>query len=255
VIEKLSYYFEHGVDANLYSILLAVIVMAIMIAWPKIPGKFYKQVPGSLVGIILVTLISGLAGWQVPQIGSIPRSIFLDERLRFDQIPWNELGNLVVPAMSIAALGTIESLLCGAVAGNMTGKRMRNSVELVGQGIGNIIIPFFGGVPATAAIARTSVGIKSGSVTRMTTILHGLVLLLAALLLAPVISQIPLAALAGVLFFTAAEYVNYTYLQWFEYTGGPLGRPGALVLILLLYLILCTCTIYILRKYLSVTTN
>lgn len=215
VIEKLRYYFEQGISPNMYAVILAGLVMLIMILWPRIPGKFSKQVPGSLVGIVVATLLAGLAGWQVPQIGSIPRSIFLDDRLRLEQIPWKELGNLVVPAMSIAALGTIESLLCGAVAGNMTGKRMHNSVELVGQGIGNIIIPFFGGVPATAAIARTSVGIKSGSVTRVTTILHGVMLMIAALLLAPMISQIPLATLAGVLMMTAWRMNEWHAIRFF----------------------------------------
>ena len=109
----------------------------------------------------------------------------------------------MIPAMSIAALGAIESLLCGAVAGNMTGIRLHSSVELVAQGIGNLIIPFFGGVPATAAIARTSVNIKSGGVTRLTSILHGVVLALVALLAAQIIGHVPMAALAGVLFVTA----------------------------------------------------
>jgi SulP family sulfate permease len=105
--------------------------------------------------------------------------------------------------MSIAALGAIESLLCGAVAGNMTGIRLNNNLELIAQGIGNIVIPLFGGVPATAAIARTSVNIKSNGVTRLVPILHGVILLLAALLLAGIIGQVPLAALAGVLLVTA----------------------------------------------------
>ncbi len=201
VLEKLSSYAQAGLSPNPQALLLALIVMLTMALWPRLP--FGRQVPGSLVGIVLATLLSTLAGWDVPVIGSIPRSILLDDRLRLDALPWNELGNLVVPAMSLAALGAIESLLCGAVAGNMTGIRMHNSVELAAQGIGNMLIPFFGGVPATAAIARTSVNIKSGGVTRLVSILHGLVLLASALALGPVIGRIPLAALAGVLLVTA----------------------------------------------------
>jgi SulP family sulfate permease len=105
--------------------------------------------------------------------------------------------------MSIAALGAIESLLCGAVAGNMTGIRLHNNIELVAQGIGNVLIPFFGGVPPTAAIARTSVNVKSGGVTRLSPMIHGVVLLLIALVLADVIGRVPLSALAGVLMVTA----------------------------------------------------
>ncbi|MBK7919352.1 MAG: CBS domain-containing protein [Chloroflexi bacterium] len=201
VVEKMGYYVEHGITPNPQAILLALLVMGVMIVWPRF--KFGQRLPGSLVGIILATLVVVIAHWNVPVIGAVPRTILLENRLTLDQIPWNELSNLVVPAMSIAALGAIESLLCGAVAGNMTGIRLNNNMELIAQGIGNVIIPFFGGVPATAAIARTSVNIKSDGVTRLVPILHGVVLLLAVLLLAGIIGQVPLAALAGVLLVTA----------------------------------------------------
>ncbi|HRQ37686.1 MAG TPA: SulP family inorganic anion transporter [Chloroflexota bacterium] len=201
VIEKLRYYTEHDITPNPEAMLLALLVMAIMIIWPRF--KFGQRLPGSLVGIIVATLIVVVAHWEVPVIGSIPRTILLENRLTLDQIPWADLSNLIIPAMSIAALGAIESLLCGAVAGNMTGIRLNNNMELVAQGVGNIVIPLFGGVPATAAIARTSVNIKSGGVTRVVPMLHGILLLLAALLLAGIIGQVPLAALAGVLLVTA----------------------------------------------------
>ncbi|MCC6167636.1 MAG: CBS domain-containing protein [Caldilineaceae bacterium] len=201
VFEKLRYYGEHGVSPNLYAVLLALLVMATMILWPRF--QRVRRIPGSLVGIILATLVVIVFRLQVPVIGAIPRTILLDHRLDVASIPWARLGELVVPAMSIAALGAIESLLCGAVAGNMTGIRLNNNLELIAQGVGNLAIPFFGGVPATAAIARTSVNIKSGGVTRLVPILHGVALLLAALLLAEIIGQVPLAALAGVLIVTA----------------------------------------------------
>jgi SulP family sulfate permease len=201
VIEKMRYYAERGLDPNPQAILLALLVIATMIIWPRF--KFGRRLPGSLVGIILATLVVVIAHWDVPVIGSIPRTIILENRLKLNEIPWNEISNLVVPAMSIAALGAIESLLCGAVAGNMTGIRLNNNLELIAQGIGNIVIPLFGGVPATAAIARTSVNIKSNGVTRLVPMLHGVILLLAALLLAGIIGQVPLAALAGVLLVTA----------------------------------------------------
>lgn len=201
VIEKMGYYVEHGVAPNLEAIGLGVVVILTMLIWPRF--RFGRRIPGSLVGIILATVMVLLTHWDVPIIGAIPRTILLENRLTLSQIPWRELGNVVVPAMSIAALGAIESLLCGAVAGNMTGIRLNNNLELIAQGVGNIITPLFGGVPATAAIARTSVNIKSGGVTRLSPILHGVVLLLAALLLASVIGRVPLAALAGVLLVTA----------------------------------------------------
>lgn len=200
--EKLIQYVELSGEytPQLSAILLGLVVIFIMLFWPT---KWSKFLPGSLAGIIVATVISLLAGSPSAVIGDIPRTILLDDRLHLARIPWNELSHLIAPALSIAALGAVESLLCGAVASKATGIRLHANQELIAQGIGNIVIPFFGGVPATAAIARTSVGIKSGGQTRLVSIIHAAVLLASALVLAPVIAQIPLAALAGVLMVTA----------------------------------------------------
>lgn len=197
---KLLNYFRLSLAPNWQVILIGLLVVLMMIFWPQRWGKI---IPGSLVGIIAATITGVVMGWEVPQIGNIPRSIILDERLMPANILWSELSTLIAPAISIAALGAVESLLCGAVASKMTGIRLQANTELVAQGVGNIIIPFFGGVPATAAIARTSVGVKSGGQTRLTSIIHALALLASALLFAPVIARVPLAALAGVLMVTA----------------------------------------------------
>ena len=137
------------------------------------------------------------------RVGAIPKTLLPAARLSLSGIPSSDITGLVSPALSIAMLGMIESLLCGSSAGRMTGKRLNSDQELIAQGIGNIILPFFGGIPATAAIARTSVAIKSGAQTRLTGIFHALGLLISMFLLAPVMSQIPLSALAGVLLVTA----------------------------------------------------
>lgn len=100
-------------------------------------------------------------------------------------------------------LGMIESLLCGASAGKMKNEKPDADMELFAQGVGNMVIPFFGGVPATAAIARTSVAIKAGGQTRLVSIFHAIALLISMLVLGPYMSQIPLSALAGVLIMTA----------------------------------------------------
>jgi SulP family sulfate permease len=213
IIEKSAYYLEHGVQPNVFAVIVAALVAGVMIFWPRLPWG--KQVPGSLVGILLAAVLSTALAWDVPMIGEIPRSILLDERLRLGAIPWEQTPDLIVPAMSIAALGAIESLLCGAVAGNMTGIRMANSVELAAQGIGNLLIPFFGGVPATAAIARTSVNVKSGGVTRLSSIIHSVALLLVALLFASWIQGIPLAALAGVLLVTAWRMNEWAAIRFY----------------------------------------
>ena len=116
--------------------------------------------------------MNAVLGWPVGLIGEIPKTLLLDQRLSFDLIPWSQLQEFIAPALAITALGAVESLLCGAVASNMTGIRLQANQELIAQGIGNAIIPFFGGVPATAAIARTSVGVKAGGVTRMVSVIQ-----------------------------------------------------------------------------------
>lgn len=213
ITEKIAYYFEHGVAPNWAAVGLALVVIGVMVYWPRLPQG--RHLPGSLMGIIVATLLSLLPGMNAPAIGAIPRTILLENRLTFAAILWQDLGALVVPAFSIAALGAIESLLCAAVGGNMTGVRPHNNIELVAQGLGNILIPFFGGVPATAAIARTSVAIKSGSVTRLTSIIHGLALLLIVFALAPLIGRVPLAALAGVLLVTAWRMNEWHAIRFF----------------------------------------
>ena len=113
------------------------------------------------------------------------------------------LENLLSPIVTIAALGMIESLLCGASASRMKGEAFNADQELIAQGVGNILLPLFGGVPATAAIARTSVAVKSGQQTRLTSVFHSLFLLASMFLLGGVMARLPLSALAGVLMVTA----------------------------------------------------
>jgi SulP family sulfate permease len=116
--------------------------------------------------------------------------------------------------MTITALGAVESLLAGAVGSNMTGIRLQANQELIAQGIGNMLIPFFGGVPATAAIARSSVGIKSGGQTRLVSIVHAVGILLSMFLFTGFMERIPLAALAGVLMVTAVRMNEWDAIKF-----------------------------------------
>src|SRR5262245_61947735 len=224
-LSKLLGYFTHPIMPDWHAVVLALIVMLVMIGLPRLT----KAVPGSLVGIALATVVSVLAGWQVPEIGSIPRTILLEQRLTLASIPWDALPNLLPAAISIAALGGIESLLCGAVGATMTGKPLDSNQELIGQGIGNLLIPFFGGVPATAAIARSSVGIKSGGITRVVSFVHAGVLLLSVFALGPLISRIPLAALAGVLMITAWRMNEWESIHFFVNARLKHALAGVLV--------------------------
>ncbi len=199
---KLVHYFRFDYVPNWKAVIISALVIAIMLLWPK---KLNARFPGSLLALIAATAAALIFNLEQPVIGSIPQTIMLDARLTLEHIPWNHFSELLAPALSIAALGAIESLLCGAAAARMpeVKTRMASNQELIAQGLGNVIIPFFGGVPATAAIARTSVAVKSGGRTRVVSIVHSVTLLLAALALAPLLSRVPMAALAGILAVTA----------------------------------------------------
>ena len=199
-IEKIISYFTSSQHISWTTIVIGLSVIVFMFLYPK---RLSKYCPASLLAIVIVTALNIFFNFDVASVGEIPKSIFLSDRLNLSTINLSSLSNVVAPAISIAALGLIESLLCGASAGRMKNEKLDAGVELVAQGIGNILIPFFGGVPATAAIARTSVAIKSGGKTRITSIVHALVLLLSMFMLAPIMSGIPLSALAGVLIVTA----------------------------------------------------
>ena len=182
-----------------------------MILWPP---KWNSRFPASLLGLILATLLHWILNWSTPAIGTTPQPLILQDRLSLANIPWANLSEFIAPTLTITALGAVESLLCGAVGSNMTGVRMQANQELIAQGIGNMIIPFFGGVPATAAIARSSVGIKSGGQTRMVSIVHAVGLLLSMFLLTPLMEKIPLAALAGVLMVTAVRMSEWEAIKF-----------------------------------------
>lgn len=199
-IVKLASYFTDGFHPDIKTMAFGVAVIVIMLIWPK---KLNARFPSSLAALIIVLAANYFLQFDVAVVGDVPKSIILDERLSFAEFNISHLRELFIPAFSIAALGMIESLLCGASAGKMKKEEMDADRELVAQGIGNIVIPLFGGVPATAAIARTSVAIKAGGQTRLTGIFHAVFLLLSMFILAPVMSAIPLLALAGVLIVTA----------------------------------------------------
>lgn len=219
-IMKVISYFTDGFHPNLEAVAIGCAVIVIMLLWPK---KLNEKFPASLAAIILILAVNHFLKLDVAVVGEIPQTIFLDERLSFTGLNPDQFWDLFVPALSIAALGMIESLLCGASAGKMKDEELNADRELVAQGIGNIVIPFFGGVPATAAIARTSVAIKAGCETRLAGIFHAVFLLLSMFILAPVMSAIPLSALAGVLIVTAwrmNDWENIHYIFDHKFKSG-----------------------------------
>lgn len=201
IIEKTVYFIKNGFHPSNEAVIIGCLVIAIMMAWPK---RWNARVPSSLIAIIIATIVSGILHFdQLAVVGNIPKTLFLSDRLSFSNNDFAMVKNLASPVITIAALAMIESLMCGASASQMKNEEFDSNRELMAQGIGNIILPFFGGVPATAAIARTSVAIKSGEVTRMTGIFHSVFLLISMFLIGGVMAKLPLSALAGVLIVTA----------------------------------------------------
>ena len=205
--------------------LIGVLTFAILMLWPLLKTR----VPQHLVALLLGTATAWLLQYWWPDFSVAT----IGSRFHYDingisgngipallpqlSWPWSQGGaegkslqlslgllrELLQPAFAIAMLGALESLLCAVVADGMAGTRHDPNRELIGQGIGNIVVPFFGGIPATAAIARTATNIRSGGRTRAAAIIHGIFILVAMLTLAPLLGYIPMASMAALLFLVA----------------------------------------------------
>ena len=224
-LDKLWLLLQAIPTAHWPDVFIGSLTLLTLVLWPRlkiaIPGHLIALVVGSLLAWSLALLNEH---WQVATIGSrfsyeangvvghgIPP--FLPQFVWPWQLPdangqplglsWPLIRDLMGPALGVAMLGAIESLLCAVVADGMTGKRHDPNAELVGQGLGNIIAPFFGGITATAAIARTAANIRSGGVSPLAAIVHALTVLAAVMVFAKVMAHIPMAALAALLMMVA----------------------------------------------------
>ncbi|MBR7107923.1 MAG: STAS domain-containing protein [Lentisphaeria bacterium] len=181
--------------------------------------KFFPRLPAMLIGMLAATVLAAVCGLQIDTIGSkfgeLPRTLPMPG---LEILPVSRFGEVLVPAFTIALLAAIESLLSATVADGMTGgKHHLPNTELIGQGLGNIGAVFFGGIPATGAIARTATNIKSGAQTPVAGMIHAAVLTLILLLLAPQAKMIPLAALAGIMAVVCYNMSEYhTFCRMFK---------------------------------------
>ena len=174
-------------------------------------SRLRPAVPVALLAVVAATVVTRLADLPVATIGALPSRLF---SLGVPSVSWSELRMLVVPAAAVAALAALESLLSATVADAMSvSTRHDPDRELFGQGLANLASPLLGGIPATAAIARTAVNVRSGARSRLAAVVHSVVLLVVVLALAPVVGWIPLAALAGVLIATAVRMVEVSSLR------------------------------------------
>lgn len=209
-IEKWGIYFEHFSSVNWWATLVAVISVAIIVLTPKVSRK----IPGSLVALVVMTA----AVYFLKEYGGVTGIETIGDRFEInselpgiEQIPisLSSIRILFPAAFTIAMLGAIESLLSATVADGVTGKKHNSNMELVAQGVANIVAPFFGGIPATGAIARTMTNINNGGRTPVAGIIHAFVLLLVVLFLGDLTRHIPMACLAGVLVIVA-----YNMSEW-----------------------------------------
>jgi SulP family sulfate permease len=165
-----------------------------------------NRIPGSIVALSVGTIAVAMFGLPVETIGTrfggIPAGLPV---LHFPRVPLSAIGGLVMPAVTVAMLGAIESLMSAIVADRMSGDRHKPNVELIAQGLANVASPLFGGLPATGAIARTATNIRSGARTPVAGIVHSLTLLLILLYAAPLARHIPLPVLAGILVIVAVN--------------------------------------------------
>jgi MFS superfamily sulfate permease-like transporter len=191
--------------------LAPVLVTAFVAGSMLLALRFRPGLPVSLIAVVVATLAVAWFGIEVATIGAIPTGL---PKPVLPEIPWGHLTTLMVPAVAVALLAALESLLCATVADAMSvGERHNPNRELFGQGLANLASPIFGGVPATAAIARTAVNVRSGARSRLGAITQSVALLLVILVASHWVSFIPLAALAGVLLATVVQMVDTSNLR------------------------------------------
>ena len=186
---------------------------------PRVSGSL-ALIPGSIVALVAATLLVSATGLDVETIGSrfggIPQGL---PELTVPSFSWEEMKGLFLPAMTLAVLGAIESLLCARVADSMIRDKHDSNQELLAQGFANMVVPFFGGMPATGTIARTVTNIKNGGNSPVAGIVHALALLVVVLVAAPLAQYIPLAALSAILMFVAwnmGEWREFVRLRTFR---------------------------------------
>jgi len=222
--EKWLIYLQNFHTLNFNVLGIALLSLIIMVLWPKVTHR----IPGSIIAIIITTII--VQSFKLPvdtiesRFGEIPSNLPAPSLFEFHL---SDIKNLIAPATTIAILAAIESLLSAVVADGMIGSKHRSNMELIAQGVANIVSPLFGGIPATGAIARTATNIKNGGRTPVAGIIHSLTLLLIMLFFGSYAKKIPMATLASIL-----VIVSYNMSEWHAFKS-LLKSPRSDVIVLL----------------------
>jgi len=229
-VEKMRFFWEHRGTAQLADVAVAAATVALLLLVPKLT----KRIPAPLIVVTVVSLAAFAAerlvpGLHVSKVPAIPRMP------PTPMLPWEgqpltfaAVQSLVPSAFAIAMLGAIESLLSAVIADGMTGKRHDPNGELIGQGLANVAAPFFGGIAATGALARTATNVRSGARSPIAGLVHAGVVLAAVLLLAPLVAYVPMAALAGLLLVVA---YNMSEVRHFAHVIKVAPKSDVIVLV------------------------
>ncbi|MBN2794697.1 MAG: sulfate permease [Clostridia bacterium] len=208
-IEKWKVYFESFNSISIQTTLIGLLALLIIIFWPKVTQK----VPGALIALLVTSVLVKVLNLDVATIGTKFANLSSDlPKFSLPTLDLEQIKMLIAPAFTIAILGAIESLLSAVVSDGMIGGKHRSNMELVAQGVANMMSGLFGGIPATGAIARTMANIRNGGRTPVAGIVHAITLLLILVIFMPLAKMIPLTSLAAVLI-----YVAYNMSEWREF--------------------------------------
>jgi len=228
-LEKWIVYAQHFTSIDRNTVIVGFVSLLIILLWPKLT----RRIPSPFVAIIAVTFV--VQFFQIPvdtietRFGAVPNSLPVPV---FPTVTWPMVQQMFSPALTIAILAALESLLSAVVADGMMGTRHRSNMELIAQGFGNIVSVIFGGVPATGAIARTATNIKSGGKTPISAVIHSVFLLLVLLFIGKWAGLIPMATLAAVL-----VVVAYNMSEWREFTHLLKSPRGDVAVLLVTFLL------------------
>ncbi|MGQ8337906.1 SulP family inorganic anion transporter [Sunxiuqinia sp. A32] len=204
-LDKWSFIFQHVSELNITSVFIAIGSILVTV-YSKLLSK---KIPGSFIAIIVMTIVVQIFGFQVVTIETFFGEIHSNFSFDLPEFQWSDLGGYVGPALTIALLGGIESLLSAVVSDGMISGNHRSNTELIAQGIANVFTPLLGGIPATGAIARTATNVKNGGRTPIAGMVHAVTLLLIMLFFGQWAKLIPMSCLAGIL-----VVVAYNMSEW-----------------------------------------
>lgn len=207
-LDKLGLVFTHISTVNLWAVLVGVVGLAVLILWPKL----CKKIPGSLIAVLVGAVAVSIANLSVNTIGTLYTLKSGLPKFNLPTVTFNKILTLFPNALTISLLAGIESLLSCVVSDGMINDKHNSNTELIAQGVGNICVGFFGGIPATGAIARTAANVKNGGRSPVAGMTHALVLLLVLVLLIPYASLIPMPVISAILFVVA-----YNMSEWREF--------------------------------------